>query len=218
MLAMDAAQRLVFPVGQYGGAVRRPAEGGTGAEPVVAHTVRRGDLVVTLPRRMAMIWIAAHGRLAETGITTWTRSVVLDQGAAGLTPQDQGVTYGYLLGFKLVAEVDPDGPDAVEFARTHRLLPSAFGQGNTSEEPFRFRVGHPPSRTAMLGWNEMRLWRDGHQEPSLWDACLTRAAAEERAGYPLEPETMLGNTLRALHVMLTLRLTYIDVTRESSGL
>jgi hypothetical protein len=217
MLAMDAAQRLVIPVGQYGGAVRRTAEGETGAEHLVAHTIRRGDMLVTVTQQAAMIWMAAHGRLAEVGTTTWTLPAVLERGAGDLAPQQQGVLYGYLLGFKLVAEVDPDGPEAMDFARTHRLMPSAFGQGNTSEDPFRFRVGHPPKRTAMLGWNEMRLWRDGHQEPSLWDACLARAAAEEQAGYPLEPERMLADTLRTLHIMLALRLTYIDVAHGSPG-
>jgi hypothetical protein len=216
MLAMDAAQRLVIPVGQYGGAVRRQADE-TGPEHLVAYTIRRGNMLVTVPQHTAMIWMAAHGQLAEIGVTTWTRSAVLDQGAGALTPQQQGVTYGYLLGFKLVAEVDPDEPEAVEFARTHRLLPSAFGQGNTPDDPLRFRVGHPPKRTAMMGWNEMRLWRDGHQHPSLWDACLARAAAEERAGHPLEPERMLADTLRTLHVMLALRLTYVDVAHGDPG-
>jgi hypothetical protein len=174
-------------------------------------------MLVTVTPQAAMIWMAAHGQLAEVAKTTWTMSAVLARGAPGLTPQQQGVSYGILLGFKLVVEVDPDGPEALEFARTHRLLPSAFGQGNTSDDPFRFRVGHPPNRTAMMGWNEMRLWRDGQQEPSLWDACVTRAAAEERAGYPLEPERLLADTLRTLHIMLALRLTYVDVAHGITG-
>jgi len=65
-----------------------------------------------------------------------------------------------------------------------------------------------------LSWNEVRLWREGHQQPTLWDACVARAAAEERVGYRLDPHRLLTDTLKSLHHMLALRLTYVDRARR----
>jgi hypothetical protein len=207
---MDAAQRLVVPVGQYGGAVREQSVVGP-----VGHAIRRGPMVFTVPPQPATLWMEAHGRRADIGGTAWTRSTILDRRADEMALAEAETAFGHLAVLHLIREFTPDGPEALEFARTHRLLPAAHGLGNTSDDPFRFLVGHPPHRTARLEWNEMRLWRDGYQEPSLWDACLARVAAEERVGYALDPGRLLVSTLGSLHLMLALRLTYVDVAAHA---
>jgi hypothetical protein len=204
---MDGAQRLVVPVGQYGGAVRSENSDATG------YGIRRGHMVITVPGQHATLWMQAHGRIAEIGKTAWTRSTIIERRDEG-TPEQALEWYTHLLAFQLIREVDPDDEaEAVDFARTHRLLPAARSNGNTPEDPFRFLAGHPPHRTVSLEWNQVRLWREGYQEPSLWDACLARAAAEERVGYLLDPHRLLTGTLSSLHTMLSLRLTYVDLAR-----
>jgi len=209
MLAMDAAQRLVIPVGQYGGAVR---DGGTDT---VGYAIRRGHMVFTVPWRQATLWMEAHGRTADLGRTVWNRSTVLARRTDDTPPEQAEKWFAQLVVLQLFKELDPDGPEAVDFARAHRLLPAAPGRGNTSDDPFRFLIGHPPHRTATLEWNDLRLWRDGYQEPSLWDACVARAAAEERVGYLLDPSRLLVRTLHSLHRMLALRLGYVDIARRA---
>jgi catechol 2,3-dioxygenase-like lactoylglutathione lyase family enzyme len=209
---MDGAQRLVVPVGQYGGAIRDESSDETG------YGIRRGHMVISMPWRQVTLWMEAHGRAAEIGTTAWTRSTILDRRDEGTTLEQATTWYTHLLAFRLIREVDADDEtEAVEFARTHRLLPAARGKGNTPEDPFRFLAGHPPHRTVSLEWNQVRLWREGYQEPSLWDACLARTAAEERVGYRLDPHRLLAGTLRSLHTMLALRLTYVDLARPAEG-
>lgn len=203
---MDGAQRLVVPVGQYGGAIRDENGDETG------YGIRRGHMVITMPWRQATLWMEAHGRAAEIGKTAWTRSTILERRDEHTTLEQATAWYTHLLAFQLLREVDPDDEaEAVGFACSHRLLPAARSRGNTPEDPFRFLVGHPPHRTVHLEWNQVRLWREGYQEPSLWDACLARSAAEERVGYRLDPHRLLTGTLRSLHTMLALRLTYVDL-------
>jgi len=205
---MDAAERIVVPVGQYGGAVVRETTGTTG------YAIRRGHMVFVMSRQQATLWMEAHGRTAELGRTAWTRSTIVDRRTDDATRADAEVWFGDLVALGLLAEIDPDGPDAMSFARTYRLLPAAGGKGNTPADPFRFRAGHLPYRTVNLSWNEVRLWREGYQEPTLWDACVARAAAEERVGYRLYQHKLLTETLKSLHYMLALRLSYVDRARR----
>jgi hypothetical protein len=208
---MGAAERIVVPVGQYGGAVTRETTGTTG------YAIRRGRMVFTMSWQQATLWMEAHGRTAELGRTAWTRSTIIDRRTDDATPADAETWFGDLVALGLLAEIDPDGPEAVSFAHTYRLLPAAGGKGNTPEDPFRFRAGHLPYRTVNLSWNEVRLWREGYQQPTLWDACMARAAAEERVGYRLDPHRLLTETLKSLHHMLALRLTYVDRARHEDG-
>jgi hypothetical protein len=211
---MAAAERLVFPVGQYGGAI-------VGDEPdTVRYTIRRGSLLWSLSAAPAAIWIAAHGLADGAGITPWTRAAVFAQAADTLPSPQAETAYGELLVLRLITEVDPDAPEAVDFARAHRLLPRAHGLGNTPGNPGRFRVGFPPDLVASLPWNLWRLWRDSHLEPSLWDACVTRSAQEERAGRSADPHILLANMLDTLHILLAIRVAYLDWARteeETAG-
>jgi hypothetical protein len=68
---------------------------------------------------------------------------------------------------------------------------------------------------ATFTWPQWRLWRESHLEPSLWDGCRAVSANEARAGRRLDTGDLLADTLRGLHVMLGIRLAYLDVARPA---
>jgi hypothetical protein len=203
-------QRLVFPVGQFGGMVRGDGPGD------VRFSIRRGDAVWTVESDPGTLWLDAHGQLETLATTTWTRGAVLGN-RRSLSPVAEAKAYGQLLGLKLVAEIDPDDPEAVDFARTHRLVPRAHGMGNRSDDPSRFLAGFPPDQVATFTWHQWRLWRQSHLEPSLWDGCRRLVADEQDAGRTLDARDLLTGALRGLHVMLGLQLAYLDVARGAAA-
>ena len=203
-------QRLVFPVGQFGGIIRAETPGPTW------FNIRRGDRLWSVEPDPGLLWLHAHGRTDDPAPTPWTRSAVLGRRGTKRSPADEAADYGQLVGLGLIAEVDPDDPAAVDFARTYQLVPLAHGMGNSSEDPRRFLAGFPPDLIATFTWTQWRLWRESHLEPSLWDGCRAVAANEERAGRTLDPRDLLTDTLRGLHVMLGIRLAYLDVAREDT--
>ncbi|GAA0925980.1 hypothetical protein GCM10009557_93010 [Virgisporangium ochraceum] len=189
--------RLVFPVGQFGGAIRRPSEG-------IGFSIRRGDAVVTLEPDPGNLWLAAHGRPGELDTTVWTRDAVSDAPAA---------LWSTLTGPGLIAEADPDEPEAVDFARAHRLLPRMHGLGNRAEHPDRFMAGYASDGMATFSWHQWRLWRESHLEPSLWDGCERLVENERGAGREVDARALLADTMRNLHIMFALNLAYLDVAR-----
>jgi hypothetical protein len=189
--------RLVIPVGQFGGAVRRPSEND-------GFSIRRGAAVVTLEPDPGTLWLAAHGRPTELATTAWTRDAVSDAPAA---------VWSTLTGLGLLVEIDPDEPEALDFARTHRLVPRMHGLGNRSEHPNRFMAGYAPDGIATFTWHQWRLWRESHLEPSLWDGCERLVENERGAGREVDARALLADTLRNLHIMLGLTLAYLDVAR-----
>ncbi len=190
--------RLVFPVGQFGGMVRpEPAAD-------VRFRVRRGNAVFTVDHDPGLVWLGAHGRPEELTTTVWTRAAV--------SPASP-VVWDTLLGFALIAEIDPDDPAAVDFARTHRLVPRMHGLGNRSERPSQFMAGYAADGVATFTWHQWRLWRESHLEPSLWDGCQRHVANERGAGREVDARELLADTLRGLHIMLGLQLAYLDVAR-----
>lgn len=199
-------RRLAIPVGQFGGMVR-------GKEPGRPwFSVRRGDLVLSVEQDPGMLWLDAHGLVDELAATPWTRAAVLGR-RGNLTEMAEAKAYGLLAGLKVLAEIDPQDDEAVDFARTHRLVPCAHGIGNRPDDPTQFLAGFPPDLVARFTWNQWRLWRESHLEPSLWDGCQAIAAAATRAGQNLDARDLLTETLSGLHVMLALRLAYVDVAR-----
>lgn len=205
-----ADERLVFPVGQFGGIVRRAP--GQDAR----FSIRRGDAVITMEPGPGRVWLAAHGEPAELATTAWTRDAVVSRRPA-LDPVGAGLLWGTLTGLKLIVEVAPGEPAAVDFARTHRLVPRMHGMGNRSDAPNRFLVGYPPDEVATLTWYQWRLWREAHLEPSLWDGCHRQVANERAAGRDLDARALLADTLRSLHIMLALRFAYLDVARPADA-
>jgi hypothetical protein len=201
---------LVFPVGQYGGLIRDDTPDRTWV------SIRRGATVWSVEPAPGLVWLDTHGRLDALATTAWTRSAVLDRYSDTQRRVAEGA-YAHLLGLELLAEIDPEGSEAEEFARTHQLVPSAHGMGNRSEDPSRFLAGFPPDQVATFTWHQRRLWRESHLEPSLWDGCLELVATEASAGRDLDARELLADTLRGLHVMLVIRLAYIDVAHPTGA-
>lgn len=193
--------RLVLPVGQFGGAVRRPAEG-------TGFSIRRGDTVVTVEPGPGTLWLAAHGRREDLVTTEWTRDAV----SRGAATTDR-TSWETLTRLDLIAEIDPDEPEAVDFASAHRLVPRMHGLGNRSDQPSRFMAGYEPDGIATFTWHQWRLWRESHLEPSLWEGCERLVENERGAGREVDARALLGDTLRNLHIMLGLNLAYLDVAR-----
>lgn len=187
--------RLVFPVGQFGGSVR----GDT-----VRFRVRRGGTLHTLDHDSGLAWLAAHGRPEEPATTEWTREAI--------SPRSP-VVWNTLGGLDLIAEIDPGEPEAVDFARAHRLLPRMHGLGNRSERPNRFMAGYDVDGVGLFTWHQWRLWRESHLEPSLWDGCERHVANERTADREVDARELLTDTLRGMHIMLGLNLAYLDVAR-----
>ena len=198
--------RLVFPVGQFGGVVR-------GDSPTdVRFRIRRGNAVFTIEPEPGALWLAAHGRREKIATTEWTRDAVT-RGRAPTDPVADGIRWGTLTGNGLIAEIDPNGAEAVEFARTHRLVPRMHGLGNRSEQPNVFMAGYAPDGVATFTWHQWRLWRESHLEPSLWDGCERQVENERRAGRRVDARFLLADTLRGMHIMLGFQLAYLDVAR-----
>lgn len=197
-------QRLVFPVGQFGGEIREPGSDRTW------FTVRRGHDLSTLEPEPGRLWLAAHGRLEDPDATAPTRQ--------SLRPS-QPAAFDLLLGLGLLVEAEADKPSAVEFARTHRFIPRGHGNGNTAVEPGQFRAGFPPDLVAGFSWFLWRLWRESQLESTLWDGCRALAVREECVREELDERALLTETLFGLHILLGLRLAYLDVARlpEDSG-
>jgi hypothetical protein len=186
-------QRLVFPVGQFGGMVR----GGAAGE--VLFAVRRGREVRTIASEPGMLWLDAHGRPDEPATTALAART----------------GYETLKGADLIVEVEVGGPQAVEFARAHRLIPRAHGLGNRSATPDKFVAGYPPNELGTFSFYQWQIWHSGHHDASLWDGCRRLVADERRAGYDVDVHELLTVTLRSVHVMLLQQLAYLDIARPS---
>jgi hypothetical protein len=195
--------RLVYPVGQYAGAIRE-AEG-------AVFKVRRGESTWTIDAAASLLWLDAHGLAGIEDGTPWTRAAVLAVHAAEMWPAGAAERYTTLRETRLIVEIDPDAPEAIEFAQCHQLLPKAIGLGNRPDDPDRFRVGFPPNLQVAVPRRVWRLWRESHLEPTLWDGCVARVGKERALGIDVGPRELLVDTLRSLHILLGIQLAYLDV-------
>jgi hypothetical protein len=194
---MTDEQRLVIPIGQFGGVIR-----GAG------YIVRRGHDLVSLDPEPGRLWLDAHGSPDVVEETALTRSVLL-----GRSPVSADAAYRQLLDNGLVMEVDPDGSTALDFARSHRLLPAAHGMGNRPDQPTRFMAGFRPDHIVGFSWYLYRLWRKGVVEPTLWDACRALAAHDRCVRDSVDEHDLRTFLLREVHVLLHTRAAYFDVGR-----
>jgi len=204
------AQPVVFPVGHYTGAFH-PAVGA----PPKYHSLRLGRLVVTLPDdRTLAVWAAGH-RSPDEPAEPWTREAVTRTARTRLGVDDPEPVLAELLDSGLLAEVTPGTPDAIEFARAHRVVPLMVGLGNTPEEPLLNGVGlfgmEPIVRVPSLVYD---VWQWGSVGASLWDVCQAFAQAGEEVvvsnSHEHNPEFVLTTYLNSLHVLLGPNAAYID--------
>ena len=197
----------MLPIGQFGGTIRE-----TGSD-LTTLTVRRGHDLWSMEPEPGRLWLDAHGRFDTLEATAWTRAAVLGQRRDDPAPESVVAALGYLTRHGLVVEIDPDDPAAVDFARAHRLMPAAHGRGNRPAEPATFLAGFPPDQVAGFSWYLWRLWRESHLASNLWDGCLVLAETDTCVRNGIDARELLTELLRNLHVLLALRLAYVDVAR-----
>jgi hypothetical protein len=183
--------RLVFAIGQFGG-----AEDGS------AFPVRLGRKVWRLNRSRFAAWRLAHGLPDQIGRARWDRTAADSAvAAAGGDPS----TLDSLLADGLVAAVDPGDPgDAVEFASAHRLGPLLTGVSERADGTYG--LGLVDEAVMAVGGLQFALWAWSDVEPDLWAAC--RALADDAQA---EPHAVLGDALEGLHGLLSTGAAYLDL-------
>lgn len=200
----------VFPVGHYDGP-QYPKAGG----PPRYHSLRIGRLFVNLSTHDALaVWTAAH-RPTDAADEPWTRGRVTEVARQRLGAGDPEAAIDELLKSGVLVEVAPATPDAVGFARHHRVIPLMVGLGNTPEALDTFGLGllglPPVVQVPGLVYDILR-W--GPFAPTLWEVCREYADAQAEAGVtdPRERDagTVLDVFLGSLHTLLGPNAVYID--------
>jgi hypothetical protein len=190
----------VFPVGHYGGPRAARAE---------VHVVRVGWKQHQLDEDAFGVWVLSHG-VGEIGKDSWTRDdvIALAEQAGLAEPQRQ---LDVLLDRGVLAAV-PDGPDAEEFARCHRMDALFVGLGNSPDEPDLHAVGVPGIGTAaLLDPDCYELWQWGSLAPTVWHNCEVRSSVSGRLGKPLQPTEALTQILGDLRFLIIHGCVYLDV-------
>jgi hypothetical protein len=201
---------LIFPVGHYCGS-QYPKAGG----PPKYRSLRIGRLWINLKTEDAFaVWAAAH-RPTDVADEPWTRARVLDvaRNRLGADEPEQAMEGFFETG--VLVEVTPGTPDAVDFAKHHRVLPLMVSLGNTPEDLDAYGVGLfglPPVITVPRLVEFFLRWSPYAQ--NLWEVCREYAAAKTKNGVtdPAErdPKTALDTFLRSLHTLLGPNAACID--------
>lgn len=205
---IDSSDPLVLPVGHYVGAYH-PAVGA----PLKYRKLRLGTDIKKLSTEAEFgLWALSHGLPDRLEKTAWTRSTLLAVATEMELPDPEG-SLRSLVAAGALAEVSY--PNAVEFARTHRIQPLMMGLGNTPQDPLTFNlglVGLPPVVKVESFLYE--LWQWGRVGRSLWQtvemfAEVERKVVHKGAGVP-DPEGVLRRVLGRVHVLLAHNAAYLD--------
>ncbi len=201
----ETSATLLLPVGHSVGALYRISG------PSAPHQVRRGATFHELSDDQFAVWSAAHGTpdTIEDGRAWNRRAVETDArvaGGAGLVDQ--------LLGLGLLAEVTPGTEQALEFARSHRLVPLMLGLGNSSDEPDMFGIGFLHQPVMQVSHPVYDLWQWSTMDDTLWATCENAADVARRAGATepdsIDPAALLTGFLPTLHALLLPHAAYLD--------
>lgn len=195
---------LVFPVGLLVGTYQDPGDA-DGHH----HEIRRGAQIHELTDTEFVAWMFAHG--APDGADgPWTEPALLRHLTAQRLPRPSALVDG-LLDRRLITEVSPD--DAVTFARTHRVVPTMLGLGNSPDEPGLYSIGLLGQERIRVSRLVFELWTWSHLDEDLWHACETIAALEKAPGDapPADgPAEILAGFLGTLHGLLNAQAAYVD--------
>ena len=196
----------VFPIGHYLGPFF-PAKGA----PMECHQIRVGQSVTNLfSQEEFAVWALAHGLPGMTVGSQWTpealAALVRERGGDDVT----GLV-AELIQSGVLVEVSP-GPDALAFARGHRLQALLVGLGTTVARPDQFLLGFTGQPFATVDELAFELWQWGPLHPDLWTACEALAATDTvTTGRPTSPEELLTSVLDGLHTLLSNGAAYLDV-------
>lgn len=209
------AETLLFPLGHYMGEFHPK----TGA-PMKYRRLRLGVGAPQLKDDPHFtMWAMAHGLPEPMGRTPWTREAAIEAaGRMGMSNAEQ--LADELKADGTVAEVTLGTPAAVEFARTHRLLPLMMGLGNTPEDRLRFGIGFVGTPPAVkVDSFVFEIWQWSRLHLNLWQTAQEFAKVEQKfpSGKPdSSPEGMLGEILSRLHVLLAANAAYVDQSLEGA--
>lgn len=202
--ALAMGEELIFPVGFDLGPFH-PAPG----EPLAHYEVCVGRTSFTLPSEEDYrVWTVAH-EPAERPPLTWPvyRDRLIDAGIA-----DAGALARRLAENGLLRSVKPTGDDAVEFVRTHRLLPLATAIGDVEIEvpEGTYAIGLPRGPYYYATEIEYWLWLWGAQWDSLWVACETLAQRPAEKGGGIDPLACVTPVLLAAQALIVHSVAILD--------
>lgn len=200
---------LLFPTGRYVGAyyhVDRVADS--------PHEVHRGGTVHELTGDQFTVWVAAHGSSdAVENNVAWTRqSVEEDAHAHGVADAERLVDE--LVNLGLLVEVTPTNNRALDFARSHRVVPIMLGLGDSPSEQGMFDIGFLNQPVVEVSHPIYDLWQWSSMDDTLWATCQNAADVARRAGSTdpnyVDPSRLLAGFVGQLHALLVTHAAYID--------
>ncbi|MBT8225600.1 MAG: hypothetical protein HKP61_11880 [Dactylosporangium sp.] len=208
-----STEPLIFPVGHYTGAFH-PTVGA----PVRYHSLRIGELGITLDDEQALgVWAAAH-RPLDRPDQPWTRTAVANIARTLMGIADPESIMDEFFETGVLVEVEPGTQDAIGFARAHRVEPLMIGLGNTPDHPLTCGIGFlgaAPVVTVPTLVFDILQW--GSLANSLWDVCAAFATAGAQGGVSNtdehNPEYVLTTFLTSLYTLLGPNAAYIDEAR-----
>lgn len=204
-----SAQPLIFPIGQYVGALYHTVGTQDRDQMIMA-----GGQVVKVSDDELAIWLLARGVPEEIEKGPWTRTALVETATqAGIATPAEVVERLSAQG--LLAETYPGSQHSIEFAEAYRLIPTMLGLGNSAKEPWLYSIGFFEQPVLSVAPEIYRMWEWAHIDNSLWAACHAYADISKRAGAtePDEtiPEQVLAGFLGATHALLTSSAAYLDL-------
>jgi hypothetical protein len=197
---------LIFPVGLLVGTYH---DAGPARH---HHEIRLGAKVHECTDPELAAWAFAHGP-PEGAEPQWTGAALVRH-MAGLAIADPAATVAGLIGRGLLVELAPGTGAATAFARSHRVVPSMYGLGNSAAEPWLYSIGLLGHEVIRVDRPVFEVWAWSDTDADLWRACETFAAGEVAAGGTepevTEPADVLAGFLGTLHGLLSAQAAHLD--------
>jgi hypothetical protein len=195
-----ADDALVFPIGHYVGAFHAEVNA-----PLKHRNLRVGVEIERLTEDSEFgVWALAHGIPDRVVERPWTRRAVLDEAERAGIPDPVGAL-DRLVARGLIAQVEPDRPEAVEFATRHRVQPLLQGLGNSAGDFSTYGIGFlgldPMVKVDAFGYE---IWQRGRTAPNL------------RALLASTGRSDIGATLRRVQRLLAGNAIYLDASLSQS--
>ncbi|WP_428964199.1 hypothetical protein [Micromonospora fluostatini] len=156
------------------------------------YEIHLGDDLVELTETEAAVWAAAFVDAERHAKLQVNRESLIRLLETAPKPEPQATTLvDGLIERGLLVEFDTDG-NLEPIFRRHKLLPLGQGLGSTAEAPHLHRVGLANQPILAVPNSVYGLWSFSFQSPSLWEACVYYAAADQEE--LMEDEEPLGMT------------------------
>lgn len=174
--------------------------------------VRAGVDVAELNDTDFAVWLLAHGLTDQDRPTRSSLRAAAAQ--LGLDEPVVEEVINRFLADGLLVELSPHGPDAVEFAERHQLVPLMLGLGADVDAPWLRTIGLLNQPVAQVSNAMYDVWAWAHLAPHLWAGCHDAAEVARLAGATeaeaLDPRQVLAGLLGSVHALLCTRAAYFD--------